>query len=240
MSSIDQARQNLALAHRLAVRHELNEGVWNHISLVSPENPDHLLISPGHTHWSLVRASNLALMDQDGQFLAGEQAPIRAGWIIHAPVHRIRRDAKCVVHVHSPYATALSIRKDVIFETRCSQQSAAFYNDVAYYEEYDGILKGEDEGERMAAVLGQKRVLILRNHGVLIAGPTVSDVYMDLYQFERACMYQILAMTGGGQMKLISDEIAAAIGQQVKDGLYSRHFEGMRRWMQEIEPDYLT
>ena len=159
MSSIDQARQDLSLAHRLAVRHELNEGVWNHISLVSPENPDHLLISPGHTHWSLVRASNLALMD---------------------------------------------------------------------------------EGERMAAALGQKRVLILRNHGVLIAGPTVSDVYMDLYQFERACMYQILAMTGGGQMQLISDEIAAATGQHVKDGLYNRHFEGMRRWMQEIEPDYLT
>ena len=61
-----EARKDLAAAHRLAVLHGLNEGVWNHISLLSPDDPSQMLISPGHTHWSQVRASNLALVDEHG------------------------------------------------------------------------------------------------------------------------------------------------------------------------------
>ncbi len=233
------ARIDVAIAHRLACRHGLNEGVWNHISLLSPDNEQNMLISPGHTHWSLVTASNLALVDPDGNLLDGERPPIRAGWIIHNPIHRARPDARCVIHVHAPYITAMSIRKDILFETRSSQQSAGFHNDVAYYDVYDGLLDSEDEGARMAQVLGSKRVLMLRNHGALIAAPSVARAYLDVYQLERACMYQLLAIAGGGEMQLIPEHIAAAMGEGARGATPDGHWGGMKRWIEAVEPDCL-
>ena len=235
-----KARTDVAAAHRLAVHHGLNEGVWNHISLISPDDEDVMMISPGHTHWSQVRASNLALMDSSGKMLSGERPPIRAGWIIHHPVHQARTDAKCVIHVHAPYITAMSIRKDMLFETRSSQQSARFHDDIVYYEAYDGLLDSEVEGQQMAEVLGDKRVLILRNHGALIAAPSVATAYLDVYQLERACMYQLLAVGGGGEMQLIPEDIAAEMGANAREGHDDAHFDGMKRWIDEIEPDYVN
>ena len=239
MKSLEDTRHELAAAHRMAVRHGLNEGVWNHISSVSPENPDHMLISPGHTHWSQVRASSLALLDGVGNLVSGERPPIRAGWIIHYPVHKARSDAKCIMHVHSPYITAMAIRKDILFETRSSQQSARFHNDVTYCDEYDGPLEQEEEGERLAAALSDKRVLLLRNHGAIVVGPSVAAVYLDVYQLERACMYQILALSGGGKMHLIPEHVAAVIAQRAREGVNIEHFDGMQRWIAELEPDYV-
>lgn len=235
-----EARKDLAAAHRLAVRHGLNEGVWNHMSLVCPDDPDAMLISPGHTHWSQVRASNLARMSASGELLAGRTPPIRAGWIIHKPVHEARPDARCVIHVHAPYVTALSIRADMVFETRSSQQAARFHGDVAYYDVYDGVLESEDEGARMAETLGERRVLILRNHGALVATDSVARAYLDVYQLERACMYQLLAVAGGGEMSLIPEDVAAETARLARDGQNAEHFEGMRRWVEATEPDFVN
>lgn len=233
-----EARNDVAAAHRLAVLHGLNEGVWNHISFMGPETGGRMLISPGHTHWSQVTASNLALVDADGTFLSGLRAPIRAAWIIHGPTHRVRPDARCVMHVHAPYITAMSIRSDMRFEPRSSQQAARFHDEVAYYEVYDGDLSGEDEGARMAETLGNKRVLILRNHGALIAADSVAKAYLDLYELERACMYQLLATAGGGTMSLIPEEVAARIGEFTRRGKNLEHFQGMKRWVAAVQPDY--
>ncbi|MBX3440561.1 MAG: class II aldolase/adducin family protein [Planctomycetaceae bacterium] len=233
-----EAREDVAAAHRLAVLHGLNEGVWNHISFMGPETGGRMVISPGHTHWSQITAGNLALMDVDGTFLSGLRPPIRAAWIIHAPAHRARPDAKCVMHVHAPYLTAMSIRSDMRFEPRSSQQAARFHNEVVYYEVYDGTLSGEDEGARMAETLGNKRVLILRNHGVLIAADSVAKAYLDLYELERACMYQLLATAGGGSMSLIPEEVAESIGEFTRRGKNLEHFQGMKRWVAAVQPDY--
>ncbi len=92
----------------------------------------------------------------------------------------------------------------------------------------------------MAVALGSKRVLLLRNHGALVVGPSVAAAYLDVYQLERACMYQLLATAGGGQMQLISEPVAAAIAQWARDGSGTKHFDGMRRWIREIEPDYTS
>lgn len=233
-----EARLDVAAAHRLAVMHGLNEGVWNHISLCSPDQPENILISPGHTHWGQVKASNLALMSPEGKMISGERPPIRAGWIIHHPVHRARPDAKCVIHVHAPYTTAMSIRKDMKLETRSSQQSAGFHDDVVYYEVYDGVLEDESEGVHMAEVLGNKRILMMRNHGAMIVGETVARAYLDAYQLERACMYQLLAVAGGGEMQLIPEEVAAEMGRLARKGRNIEHFEGMKRMIFEKEPDF--
>ena len=231
-------RCDLAAAHRLAVRDGLNEGTWNHLSAMSPDHPERMLITPGYTHWSQVTASNLALTEADGSLVAGKAPPIRAGWIIHYPVHRARPDARCVMHVHAPHITALSMRADMILDTCSSQQAAQFHGDVAVFEIYDGVLQDESEGERMAEALGDKRVLILRNHGALVVGPSVGRTYLDLYQLERACLYQLLATGSGGTLHRIPWDVAAAMSAMAKQGHSDPHFEAMRRLLDEKEPDY--
>lgn len=233
-----EARRDLAAAHRLAVRDGLNEGTWNHFSVMSPDDPDVMLISPGYTHWSQVTASNLAAVGCDGEPVSGDSRPTVAGWIIHYPVHQAVPEAKCLMHVHAPYITALSMKKDVRLDTCSSQQAAQFHDDVAYYEVYDGLLNSEDEGKRMADAMGDKRVLMMRNHGAMVAGRDVANTYVDLYQLERACMYQILAMNGGGDLAQIPDDIAKAMAVRARDGHSEQHFGAMRRLIDAKEPDY--
>ncbi len=231
-----EARCDLAAAHRMAVMDGLNEGTWNHFSLMSPVEPEQMLISPGDTHWSMVKASNLTLMGPRAEVISGPE-PNDAAWIIHYPVHRARPDAKCVMHSHSPYATALGMRKANKLDTQSNQAAALFHGDIAYFDVYDGILREADEGERMAEALGDKRVLMLRNHGLLTAAPTVAQAYMDLYLIERACMFQLLATKDDGELNQIPTEVAekiGAAGRQGRDG----HFQGMKQVIEAREPDY--
>ena len=232
-------RRDLAAAHRLAVRDGLAEGAWNHLSVVLPEDPDVMLITPGYTHWRMVTAGNLAAVRPDGSaVVAGGAVPSRAGWIIHFPVHQALPAAKCLMHVHSPYITALSMRRDVHLDTCSSQQAAQFHDDVAYYEIYDGALTDETEGRRMAEVMGNKRVLILRNHGAVVAGPSVGQAYVDLYQLERACMYQVLATGGGHALSQIPPDVAAETAAIARRCQHAPYFDAMRAVLDALEPDY--
>ena len=90
----------------------------------------------------------------------------------------------------------------------------------------------------MAEVLGDKRILMMRNHGAMIVGETVAKAYLDAYQLERACMYQLLAVAGGGEMQLIPEEVAAEMGHLARKGRNIEHFEGMKRLIVEKEPDF--
>lgn len=231
-----EARCDLAAAHRIAVFDDLNEGTWNHFSLMSPEVPENMLISPGDTHWSMVCASELTLMGPQANVISGPE-PNPAAWIIHYPIHRARPDARCIMHTHPPYATALAMRKAWKLDTQCCQAAAFFHDDVAYFDLYDGVLRGEEEGERMAAALGQKRILLLRNHGVLIANKSVANAYMDLYLLERACQFQLLAAGDGVELNQIPTEVAATMGEWGRSGR-SGHFDGMKRVIDAREPDY--
>jgi len=233
-----EARCDLAAAHRMAVMDGLNEGTWNHFSLMSPTHAEQMLISPGDTHWSQVRASNLTLMGPQAEVISGPEAN-GAAWIIHYPVHRARPEALCIMHTHPPYATALGMRKNWKLDTRSSQAAAIFHGDVAYFDTYDGILREAEEGERMAEALGDKRILMLRNHGILTAAPTVAQAYMDLYLLERACMFQIHASGKGVELNQIPEDVAEKIGAAGRKGR-SGHFEGMKAVMQAREPDYVN
>lgn len=231
-----EARCDLAAAHRMAVMDGLNEGTWNHLSLMSPVEPEQMLISPGDTHWSMVKASNLTLMGPQAEIVSGPE-PNGAAWIIHYPIHRARPDALCLMHTHPPFATALGMRKDWKLDTRCCQAAALFHGDVAYFDLYDGVLREAEEGERMAEALGDKRVLMLRNHGVLTAAPTVAQAYMDLYLLERACMFHVHASGDGIELNQIPEEVASKMGEWGRSGR-SGHFEGMKQVVDANEPDY--
>ncbi|MEM7254293.1 MAG: class II aldolase/adducin family protein [Pseudomonadota bacterium] len=231
-----EAQCDLAAAHRIAVFDGLNEGTWNHFSVMSPEVPERMWISPGDTHWSMVRAGNLTLMGPQGEVVSGPE-PNPAAWIIHYPIHRTRPDALCLMHTHPPYATALAMRKDATLDTQCCQAAAFFHGDIAYFDVYDGVLRGEEEGERMAEALGDKRVLLLRNHGVLIANQSIAKAYMDLYMLERACYFQLLATRDGAPLNAIPEDIAATMGSRGRTGR-AGHFEGMKQVIDAQQPDY--
>ncbi len=145
------------------------------------------------------------------------------------------------MHVHPPYATAMAMRKDNCLDTLSSQNASVFHGDVAYFDKFDGVLRDEAEGERMAAALGRKRILMMRNHGVLVAAPDIASAYYDLYNLERACMYQMLAtMDGNTELNRIPEDIAARLSARIRNGESDArgNFAGMRQVLDQREPDY--
>jgi ribulose-5-phosphate 4-epimerase/fuculose-1-phosphate aldolase len=232
-----QARIDLAAAHRMAVFDGLNEGTWNHFTYVAPGREDCMLTSPGDRHWSQVTASNLVLLDRDGA-VVGDGRADAATYCIHFPIHLAHPASACVLHAHPPYATALAMVRGGRL-LMADQNALALYGRVAYFEEYEGFIADPEVGRQLARVLGDKRVLFMRSHGVLVVGPTVADAYTDLYHLERACMMQCRAMQMGDALW----QVPAAIGRRTAgageaSGYKLTHFEAMKRLLDAREPDY--
>jgi ribulose-5-phosphate 4-epimerase/fuculose-1-phosphate aldolase len=236
--SVDHARADLAAAHRLAVRDELHEGTWNHLSVTVPGGPERMLITPGICHWSQIDASSLAELgpDEDVERMERENEQLWVGYRIHYPLHRARADAACVLHAHPPFVTALSMVEGGRLEM-AEQNALEFDGRIAYNDEYDsGVPVGLDQGEAMAEALGEATVLLLRNHGVIVTGPTVGIAYTNLYLLERCCRAQWLAQSSGKPLALIPEGRRAGAG----DGFKDEHFAAMRRVLDRDEPDYAS
>ena len=140
------------------------------------------------------------VVDFDGRMLSG-RGPIEATALyIHMPVHRLAPHARCVLHTHMPYATALTMLENPHLEMAV-QSAIGFYEDIAYDGDYNGLAFDASEGERMARVLGTKSVLMLANHGVLIIGETVPVAFERLYFLERAAQAQLLALSSGRDLE---------------------------------------
>lgn len=226
-------RVNLAAAHRLCAREGMNEGTWNHMSLVLPGS-SHALVTPDHTHWSRVTASALLVVGADGSVVEGSAPVNESTWIIHGPVHAARPDAQCIIHLHAPFSTALFCQEGKLFDTRLTQSAAMFHDDVAYFDTYDGALRHASEGARMAAALGSRAVLVLRNHGTLYVGRSVGEAFMRAYQFERACRFQMLAEQAGSALSHIPAEIVGDV-KAVDSGLGLADAQ-FRGWIEVLAP----
>ncbi len=234
----DNQRVQLAAAHRMAVLDGLNEGTWNHFSAIVPERPDHMLATPVDRHWRRVTASNLVEVDPEGRAVDPRQAFDDSAYYIHYPIHAARADAVCVLHAHPPYATALSMLADgqLLY---AEQNAASLYDRVAYYDEYDGFVLDQDRAQRLVDALGDKRVLMLRSHGVLVVGPSIAEAYTDLYSLERACMFQAHAQAMGGKLKPIPAEVGRATAAAADViGYKLTHFDAMCSLLDDEQPDY--
>ncbi|MGA0393548.1 MAG: class II aldolase/adducin family protein, partial [Rhodospirillales bacterium] len=162
LNDIKQARTELAAAYRLAEKQGFNEGICNHFTMMVPGTDDRFLLIPYGMHWSEVTASNLIEVNFDGTVIDdggyadnfdNELIVDRSALCIHAPVHQARSDARCVLHTHMPYATALTMLDDFRFPM-ASQNELGFYGRIAYDDDYNGVAHDHDEGHRMAKVLG--------------------------------------------------------------------------------------
>ena len=231
-------RRDLAAAFRAAVRFGMHEGVCNHFSLAVDANRKFLL-NPHGVHFSRLRASNLALIDVEGRSLDDTQS-IHTAFYIHARIHLANPNARCVLHAHPLHATALaSVEGGRLLP--CHQNSLRFHDRVAYYDAYCGLVLDDAEGDRIAAALSGKSVLFLKNHGVIVVGPTVADALDDLYYLERAAQVQVTALSTGQPLALVPDGVAAETARQfakLNPINAALHFDEMKRILDAEEPDY--
>ena len=236
-----QARIDLAAAYRMACHHGLNEGVCNHFSLMLPGSEDRFLLIAYGTHCSEVRASDLVVVDLDGNLIEGEGDVEETAICLHAPVHRARPDLRCLMHTHQPNVLALAMIEDGQLEP-ASQNALRFSRRIAYDRDYGGVALAESEGDRVARAMDGKDILFMGNHGVMVGGGDVAKTYDDLYYLERAAMVQILAMSTGRPLQPIPPEmVAETTGQMSRDNRrrYAlEHFAAIKRILDRTEPDY--
>jgi len=236
---VTQARLDLTAALRSAARHGLNEGVCNHFSMVVPGREDLFLVNPQGLHWSEITPGDLVMADGDGNIVEGKYPVESTAFYIHARLHAGNRRPAVVLHTHMPYATALTSIRDGRIEM-CTQNALRYWNRIAYDEHYAGLALSNDEGDRMSRAMGDKDILFLRNHGVIVAGPTVAQAYDDLYYLERAAMVQVLAMQTGRPLHVL-DEAAAryTAGQMAGESQQTLlHFDSLKRMLDRDEPGW--
>lgn len=235
-----QARIDLAAALRWAVKFDLHEGIDNHFTYMVPGTDDRFLAHPFGLHWSEIGPDDLIVVDADGNTVEGEGEIERSSYCIHIPIHQAKPDARCVLHTHMPYATALASVEDGRLEI-VSQNALRFANRVAYDDVYQGLALEPEEGARLAGQMGNCNVLFMANHGVTVTGETVGRAFDDLYFVERACMVQVLAMSTGRKLREIAPEIVRhTVQQMVSDATVypSAHFEALKRMLAREAPEF--
>jgi len=203
----------LALAFRIFGKLGYDEGVAGHITLRDPVDPTTFWVNPFGVAFSMIKSSDLILVDHDGKVIDG--GPCRllntAAYMIHAAVHSARPDVVCAAHSHSIYGrTYCALGKELDITT---QDSCAFYKDHAVYNSFKGVVLAKEEGENIAKALGPKKAVLLQNHGLLTVGQTVDACVFWFISLEKCCHSQLLADAAAGGKGIstlkIDDEDAA-------------------------------
>lgn len=234
-------RRQLAAALRWAARLGWQTGICNHFSLAvdaDGDAPDGILINPQGYQWSEVTASSLLLMDDSGRVAAGEGDVEATAFHIHRAVHLRVPAARAVLHTHTPYATAIMCtEKGRILN--CHQESLIFHRRIAYDDAFGGIAAHEAEGERIARALGDKSIMLMAHHGVIVTGPDMARAFDDFYYLESVARFQVLALSTGAPLKVMSDADADELSPPFQDtGQAAGHFESILRILDRTQPDY--
>ncbi|MEZ5933133.1 MAG: class II aldolase and adducin N-terminal domain-containing protein [Alphaproteobacteria bacterium] len=240
--ALTEARADLAAAFRWTARLNMHEGVANHYSLAVSGDGRRFLMNPDSRHFSRIRASELLLLDADDpQTMNAQDAPDPTAWTLHGRMHASLPQARCVLHAHPKYTTVLaSLADSTIYPI--DQTTARFYGQIALDDGFGGMALGDEEGDRLAAKLGNKSVLMMGNHGIMVIGETVGSAFDALYYVERAARTLVTAYMTGKPLRLLSDEVARRTADQwaTYPGLAEKHFAELKRLLDEDEPDYRT
>ena len=240
------ARIDLAACHRLAARFGLNEGIDNHLTTLVPGHADRFYLAPFGLLWSEVRASDLLEVSFEGKVVAGQGLVEDTALYIHLSVHRLNAAARCVLHTHMPYATALGMLEDPTL-AMAGQGAIGFFDDIAYVD-YNGLALDYREGERLARALGGKSVALLRNHGALVTAGTLAEGFERLYFLERAAQAQVLALSTGRPLHLVPEAVVRATAAQFRCGdkvggeaRVDLHFSALKRLLERgDDADYAS
>lgn len=242
MNTEQSARRDLAVAFRWAARLNMHEATANHFSCAISEDSQDFLINPAGRHFSQVRAGDLVRVDVNAKNFDNAESQLVDPTAInlHGQLHRLLPHAKCILHTHMPYTTALACLKNFEF-LMLDQNACRFYNRIAYDRDYSGMALEASEGERVAHVLGKSRsVLFLANHGVIVVGNSVAEAFDELYYLEKAAQLQVLALSTGRDLALIDDETAALVCKQWLEYPKSaeHHFAALIEILDQQSPEY--
>jgi len=237
MIDVTEARRDLAAIFRWSCQLGLSEGICNHYSFAVDDQ--RFLVNPIGLHWSEITASRLLMADENANVVEGERQIEPTALFIHWRIHARVPQARCVLHTHMPHATAIASLQRGRLEM-ISQNSLRFYDDVAYDDDYRGLALDVDEGDRIAEKLGDKRILFLANHGVIVIGETISKAFDDLYYLERACHVQILAQSTQQPRKVVDAETAGKTYDEFAGDqpFADAHLAAIRRILDRNCPDY--
>lgn len=216
-----ETRVNLAACYRLAAHYRMTDLIFTHISARIPGADEHFLINPYGLMFDEITASSLVEVDIDGAILQDTTGLgiNMAGYVIHSAIHRARHDVHCVMHTHTRAGAAVSAQKNGLLPI--SQHAMRFYNQVAYHS-YEGVALDMDEQTRLVRDLGDKNVMILRNHGLLTAGAAAREAFELMYYLEMSCQIQVDAMAGGAELNIptgaVCEKVVAQFNRPSREG----------------------
>ena len=213
-----EARVELAALYRLVALHGWDDMIYTHISARIPGPEHHFLINPYGMFFEEITASSLVKIDLDGNILQETPYFINpAGFTIHSAIHHAREDAHFVMHLHTDQGVAVAAQKEGLLPL--SQHALVVLPSLAYHD-YEGIALNLDERERLVADIGDKTLMLLRNHGTLSVGSSAADCWNGMFFLERACKQQVMALTAGRENVLIApqaaqDEVRSQVGRGI-------------------------
>src|SRR5271154_4500016 len=193
-------KQRLAAAFRLFSKFGFDEGVAGHITARDPELRDHFWVNPFGMHFGQIRASDLILVNHQGDVVEGKHPVNAAAFAIHSQIHAARPDVIAAAHAHSMYGKSWASLGRLL--DPITQDACAFYEDHGLFADYTGVVFETSEGERIAKVLGPHKAAILRNHGLLTVGETVEEAAWWFITMDRSCQAQLLAEAAGEPVKI--------------------------------------
>jgi len=213
--SVDEERahrkQRLAAAFRLFSRFGFDEGVAGHITARDPELLDHFWVNPFGMHFGQIKASDLILVNDQGDVVQGDRAVNQAAFAIHSQVHAARPDVVAAAHAHSVYGKTWSSLGRLL--DPITQDACAFYDDHALFDDYTGVVLDVEEAKRLAHALGDHKSVILRNHGLLSVGHSVDEAAWWFITMERSCHAQLMAEAAGTPVLIDADNAALTATQ---------------------------
>lgn len=212
-SAAEQAvRIDLAAAYQLAAMQDWDDIIYTHMSVRVPDHPDQFLLNPFGLTFEEITASTLVKVDEDGAIVGQSVHRVNAaGFVIHSAVHQARPELHCVIHLHTEAGMALSMLEEGLLPL--SQHALMFHGRIGYHD-YEGIALDMDERQRLIRDLGEHRVLVLRNHGLLTAGSTVAEAWLRMYYLEKAARTQLMAMAATRNLCMPAPEVCALTAQQ--------------------------
>lgn len=235
-----QLRVDLAAAYRLVAAYGMSDLIYTHISARIPGPEHHFLINPYGMLFEEITASSLIRVDQACNKISASPFDVNpAGFTIHSAIHQVREDAGCVLHTHTRAGVAVSAQEAGILPI--SQQSTFVLASLAYHD-YEGLALRADEKPRLQADLGNKRYLMLRNHGLLTVGRSVADAFLSMYTFENACRIQIDALGAGIPLTHVDPKIIEGVRTTISAVTKGRGADlawpGLLRKLERMDPGY--
>lgn len=234
------ARVELAALYRLVAHFRWTDLIYTHISLRVP-GEEAYLINPFGYLYEEVTASSLVKVDVHGNILEDPTGLgiNGAGFIIHGAIHSARHDVGCVLHTHTRAGVAVSTHEEGLLPI--SQHASVLMGRIAYHD-FEGIAIRPEEQSRLVADLGPHSMMILRNHGLLVAGKTAAQAFYLIHMLERACEIQVAALGYGVTVRRITGQsiIESQLAIDATNPDYSRDWAAMLRLVQRVAPDYCT